>query len=129
MERYDHDHPERAPFPDRSMLGPDPEPLGTERFNVLAHAPRVKVAPKPRICPLSAAFGKRAPCAGGACFFFSVPGVPAVCAVDHWSPEARRDRALAEWYIARRTEAAGGIRQDDPLAIPTHTLATPGPGD
>jgi hypothetical protein len=126
--RYDHNHPERAPFPDRTRLGADPEPLGTERFEALTHAPRRKVAP-PRVCPLAAAFGKHAPCTGGACIFFMAPGVPSVCAVDHWSPEARSNQELAAWYIARREEAAGGVRPDDPVSIPLHTLATPGPGD
>jgi hypothetical protein len=127
--RYDPRHPERAPVPDCTVLGADPEPLGTERFAALTRAPRTKVAPRPRTCPLAAAFGKQAPCTGGACLFFSVPGVPSVCAVDHWSPEARSDRALAAWYVARRDEAAGGVRRDDPVVIPLHTLATAGPGD
>lgn len=127
--RYDPSHPELAPIPDCTTLGPDPEPLGTERFDRLTQTRPRKIAAQPRVCPLAAAFGKRAPCVGGACLFFSVPGVPAVCAVDRWSPEARRSRELAQWYIARRTEAAGGIRPGDPVAIPMHTLATPGPGE
>jgi hypothetical protein len=115
---HDHSHPERAPIPTPTTLGADPEPLGTERFEALTHAPRRKVTPKPRVCPLAAAFGEHAPCTGGACPFFMAPGVPSVCAVDHWSPEARSNRELAARYIARREEAAGGMRRDDPVATP-----------
>lgn len=126
---YDHDHPELAPLPTPMALGPDPEPLDTERFTRIAHSPPPRVAPRPRTCPLSAAFGRHAPCSGGACLFFAVPGTQRLCAVDQWSPEARHDREVAAWYIARRTEAAGGTRPGDPIALPLHTLATPGPGD
>ena len=126
---YDQRYPELTPLPTRATLGPDPEPLGTERFERLGRVARRRAAARPPSCPLVAAFGDRAPCSGGGCPFYFVPGVPAVCAVDHWSPDARRNPELATWYIARRTEAAGGIRPRDPVAIPLHTLPTPGPGN
>ena len=127
---YDQTQPERTPLPTAATLGPDPEPLGTERFERLTRSPRrFTEAHRRWVCPLSAAFGRRAPCSGSACIFFSVPGVSGPCAVEAWSPEVRQNRELAAWYIARRVEAAGGTRKSDPVAIPLHTLATPGPGD
>ena len=71
----DHDHPELAPLPMCTSLGPDPEPLDSERRGRITHSAAPRIAPR------------------------------------------------------RRTEAAGGTRPGDPLALPLHTLATPGPGD
>ena len=127
--RYDHDHPERWPIPSGTTLGGDPEPMSTERFACVTHTRPPRVRPKPRVCPLAQAMGGKAPCEGGPCPFFCVPGADATCAVEAWSPEAREDPVIAAWYLARREDAARSVGPDDPVAIRLHTLGTPGPGD
>ena len=89
---------------DPTTLGPDPEPFGM-RFERLAGwppTPRKVVLGPPASCPLAAAYGDQAPCAGGNCPFFRVPGARYACAVDEWSPQARRDARVADWFIDLR---------------------------
>ena len=46
-------------MPDYRALGPDPEPLDTERFNELARCKPAKAAPRRRIRPHRETAGRR----------------------------------------------------------------------
>lgn len=99
--------------PDATLLGPDPEPFG-QRFERLAAWPapvvrRERVLGPPRTCPIHAAFGESTACAGDGCPFWHVPGARYACAVDEWSPRARRDPQVAEWFrgVKERVVANG----------------------
>jgi hypothetical protein len=105
--RCEHEHPERAGLPDHTFLGADPEPVGHRHHLPLLTQPRIERRAAPALCPLAAALGEFRACTGDGCVFFAVPTVPCPCAVEYWAPEARRDAALARWFLARRREAAG----------------------
>lgn len=77
-----------AAVPDFHVLGPDPEPV-RQRFD--------QVLGPPRTCPIAEAFGESAGCSP-ACPFFCVPGARYACAVEQWSPRARRNRNIAAWF-------------------------------
>jgi hypothetical protein len=97
----------RAPRPDQ--FGPDPEPLGVRLDELLARVSAEYASEASgRICPLSDAVGKRNRCTTARCPYYRVPGTTLPCAVDQWSPRARRDPRIARWFEARREEILRG---------------------
>lgn len=92
-------------------LGPDPEPLTRERFQRIVDGAerRLAVAARseaPGVCPLERAQGRALACRGRSCVYYDVPGVRGVCAVAGWTGSAGPGRRLADWFIARRSEAS-----------------------
>lgn len=105
--------------PDR--LGPDPEPLASERCKrILSHAGEhlaERTAPAApaaaRNCPVERALGRLAPCRGRACVYYRVPGVAGSCAVATWTGAMGPDRRLAAWFVARLREAEAHLTASD----------------
>jgi len=99
-------------LPRFDRLGPDPEPPGLRIDAVLeriAQDARRRRAEQPSSpCPLASATGKASPCRQGRCPYYRVPGAYLACAVDQWSPRARREPRIAAWFISRREEIQRG---------------------
>jgi hypothetical protein len=101
-------------LPRLDELGPDPEPLGVrgemllELERVANTYPRFPRSHAPRSCPLAEAAAKPDACIEARCPYFRVPGTKSVCAVEQWSPAARRNPRIARWFMARRDEITRG---------------------
>ena len=102
-------HPAVHDLPRPDELGPDPEPLGVRAERLLPPDRfRSTQASRPAVCPLTQAEGRTTVCIGARCPYYRVPGTYALCAVDQWSPAARREPRIAHWFMARRDEIARG---------------------
>jgi hypothetical protein len=93
-------------------LGPDPEPLGIRAELLLDRVAKTYHShPRghaPSACPLGQAVAKPTACVEARCPYFRVPGTKSACAIEQWSPAARRDPRIARWFIARRDEITCG---------------------
>jgi hypothetical protein len=101
----------------RADLGPDPEPLGVRAGLLLERVAREynerRAAGAPAVCPLGVPIGKSGPCSEARCPWFRVPGTVRVCAVEQWSPRARRDARIARWFATRADEIRAARGQRD----------------
>jgi hypothetical protein len=99
-------------LPRFDQLGSDPEPLGTRSERLLEQIEAEQSALRrnkgPRVCPLSQPIGRPSPCSRARCPYYRVPGTQSACAVEQWSPGARREPRIAAWFIARRDEILRG---------------------
>jgi hypothetical protein len=99
-----------VPRPDQP--GPDPEPPGIRGPRLLervaAQSSNRGQTHAPAACPLSQAVAHPTACIRARCPYFRVPGTHALCAVEQWSPAARRNPRIARWFIERRDEMTRG---------------------